>query len=115
MAENIRALWALQLTSWVCFAAVGNTAAVMTEEALADREYVRRGDAAGLQGVNGKAYTAVPVDGDAPKVPVFHCAARKVIGCSASFCPAYVEQLMQSAEWPDWIKLKRSLDHSMQS
>ena len=106
MAEKSRAFWALQLTSWVRFAAVGNTAAVMTEEALADREYVRRGDAAGLQGVNGKQYTAVPVDGDAPKVPVFLCIDKQVSGGSVIACPARVKHSERG---------RAAQDHSMYS
>ena len=67
-------------------AAFGTTAAVMSEEAVAEREHARLGHSA-LEGVNGAGDTVVDVDGASAKVRYLRRATMKK-DCSQPTMPA---------------------------
>ena len=69
-------------------AAFGTTAAVMSEEAVAEREHARQGHSA-LEGVNGAGDTVVNVDGASTKVRGLRRATMQR-GYSQKMMPATV-------------------------
>lgn len=74
-------------------AAFGTTAAVMSEEAVAEREHARQGHSA-LVGVNGAGDTVLEVDAASAKVRHLHRATVKR-GYSQTTIPATVVYVSQ--------------------